>query len=73
MFVYEEDILEDDDNVFMGYLYVCDGNVVKSHMQGKVRDLKLTLKVKEVRRCNPFKRGIQDQMEPFILMRKKQS
>jgi hypothetical protein len=66
---YTEDVMEDDMNVFIGYLYVCDGEVVKSHMEGKVRDLKLTLKVKEVRTCNPFARGIQDQMEPFVLNR----
>jgi len=66
---YQEDVMDDNDNVFIGYLYICDGEPVNSPMEGKVRDLKLTLKVKEVRLCNPFKRGLEDRMMPFDLRR----
>jgi hypothetical protein len=62
---YEEDVMTDDMNVFIGYLYVCDGKVVKSHIEGDIRTLKLTLGVKEVRRCNINKRDLWDEAEEF--------
>lgn len=66
---YDESIMDDNHNIFIGYLYVCDGRVVKSHMEGKVRDLKLTLNVKEVKTCDIFGRKLMNLMEPFELRR----
>jgi hypothetical protein len=53
-----EPVLGDDYPVFAGYLYVVDGEVVSSHIEGNVKRLKAALKAKEVRRCDIVARGL---------------
>jgi len=66
---YDEDVMTDDMRVYIGYLYVCDGEVVKSHIEGDIKTLKLTLGVKEVRHCNIIGRRLDDQMESIFVER----
>lgn len=47
-----ERILDDDYPVFWDYLYVCDGKVIRSDIQGNVKDLKRNLKCIEVKNCD---------------------
>lgn len=47
-----EPILEDDYPVYFDYLYVCDGKVIRSVIQGTVKDLKRDTNTQEVRRCD---------------------
>lgn len=47
-----EPILDDDYPVYWDYLYVADGKVVRSDIQGTVRGLKADLNAKEIRRCD---------------------
>jgi len=47
-----EKILENDYPVYWDYLYVCDGVVVRSDVQGTVLDLKRDRKCKEVMSCD---------------------
>jgi hypothetical protein len=53
-----EPILEDDYPVFVSYFYVVDGKVIRSPLEGRVRDLKREFKAKEIRRCAAVKRGL---------------
>jgi hypothetical protein len=58
---FDEPILSDDFPVHYDYLYVADGEVVKSDVQGTVLDLKRSLieqgiSCVEVRRCDIVKR-----------------
>ena len=48
----DEPILEDDYPVYWDYAYVVDGRVVKSDVQGTVRDMKRAYGAKEIRRCD---------------------
>lgn len=47
-----EPILADDYPVYCGYLYVADGKVVSSDIQGTAGRLKAYLKADEIRRCD---------------------
>jgi len=47
-----EKILENDYPVYWDYLYVCDGVVIRSDIQGTVLDLKRDRKCKEVTNCD---------------------
>ena len=53
-----EDVLPDDYPVFCMYCYVADGHVVRSMIQGTVRQLRADIAdtwgepVKEIRRCD---------------------
>ena len=53
-----ERVLEDDYPVYWDYLYVCDGKVIKSDIQGTVKDLKKDLRsyykleAKEITTCD---------------------
>jgi hypothetical protein len=53
-----EPILEDAYPVYWDYLYVADGEVVRSDIQGTVADLKRDLKAKEIRRCDMYARDL---------------
>lgn len=39
-----ERVLDDDYPVYMDYLYVCDGKVIRSDVEGTVKDLKRDLR-----------------------------
>lgn len=54
----DEPILPDDYPVYADYFYVVDGQVMRSDIVGRVRDLKRDKKAKEVRRCDAAKRGL---------------
>lgn len=56
-----ERILSDDYPVYFGYLYVCDGKIIKSDRDGNVGDLKSYHNAKEVTNCDIF--GRQDKGE----------
>lgn len=47
-----ENILEDSHPVFWEYLYITDGKLALSSIQGTVADLKKKLGATEIRRCN---------------------
>ncbi len=49
-----ETILEDSANVFWDYVYIADNKIIRSNIQGTVKDLKRDLKAKEIRRCDIF-------------------
>lgn len=53
-----EPLLPDDYPVFWDYLYVCDGKVIKSDIQGTVRELKDDFDCMEVKRCDLVGRGL---------------
>lgn len=53
-----EDILEDNYPVYLGYYYVVDGKVISSGIEGDVGRLKRNLNAKEIRRCNAVDRGL---------------
>lgn len=55
-----EPIYDNDATVVYGYVYVCDGKPRMSPVHGTVADLKLALKVKEVRRCDMMGRDLFD-------------
>jgi hypothetical protein len=48
----KEPILEDDYPVYAGYLYVCDGALYESELEGTVKTLKARKGFAEVRRCD---------------------
>ena len=52
----DEPILEDDYPVYYGYVYVADGKVKRSDIEGNVARLKAYLKATEIRRCDIFGR-----------------
>jgi len=52
MTTLNEPILENDYPVYWDYLYVCDGKVIRSDIQGTVIDLKRDLKCKEIKSCD---------------------
>lgn len=47
-----ESELSNDYPVYWDYLYVCDGKVIKSNIQGTVMDLKRDTKAKVVTNCD---------------------
>lgn len=51
-----ETVLDDDYPVFWEYLYIADGQLLKSPIQGTVRDLKRAERIDEVRRCELIER-----------------
>jgi predicted GNAT superfamily acetyltransferase len=64
----KERILDDDHPVYFGYLYVCDGVVVSSDVQGTVRDLRYDLRdyykmaAEVITTCDVFGRGLQHRL-----------
>lgn len=55
---FDEPILEGNYPVYPGYLYVVDGDVVASEIDGDVNRLKTCLKANEVRRCDMAARNL---------------
>jgi len=55
-----EEILPDNYPVNWDFLYVCDGKVVRSNIQGTVRTLKQDVQCTEVRNCEIGKRNLWD-------------
>lgn len=59
-----EEILEDDYPVYGEYIYLCDGDPIRSGVFGTVKDLKLYLKKNwnfkacQIRSCNLRERGL---------------
>lgn len=47
-----EPVLNDDYPVFVGYLYVADGRVIESPIEGGVLRLKTVAQAKVIRRCD---------------------
>lgn len=47
-----EPLLPDDYPVYANYLYVADGKVIRSDIEGDVRRLKRKLSATEIRRCD---------------------
>lgn len=48
-----EEILEDDYPIYWDYWYVVDGKPARSNWDGiTVKELKIRMKAKEIRRCN---------------------
>lgn len=56
MTTLKENVLPDDYPVYCGYLYVADGNVISSDIEGNVKRLKAYLGAKEIRNCDIFGR-----------------
>ena len=53
----DEDILEDDYPIYADYLYVADGNVVRSDYHGiTAREFRNRIGATELRRCDIFGR-----------------
>ena len=50
----EEVLLKNDYNIFMGFVYIVDGVLMRSPASGKVKDWKDICGVKEIRKCNLF-------------------
>lgn len=48
--------LDDDYPVYWDYVYLVDGKMVRSDIQGTVRDLKRATKATEIRNCDIFER-----------------
>jgi hypothetical protein len=48
----KERVLPDDYPVYYDYLYVADGKVVRSDIQGTIRHLKRDLNAKEIKSCD---------------------
>lgn len=48
----DEPVLPDDYPVYYDYLYVADGKVVRSDIEGTVKRLKVVINAKEIRRCD---------------------
>lgn len=48
----DEPVLDDSYPVYFDYLYVADGEVVSSNIEGTVRRLKARLGAREIRRCD---------------------
>lgn len=55
-----EPILEDDYPVYYTYLYLADGKVIRSEIEGTVKELKQNTGAKEIRRCDFVERLKQD-------------
>lgn len=51
-----ENVLPNDYSVYPGYLYVCDGEVVRCNIEGTVSDLKFYTGSKEIKNCDIFGR-----------------
>ncbi len=49
---YDEPVLADDYPVYCGYLYVADGRVIVSDIEGDVARLKRDTGAREIRRCD---------------------
>lgn len=64
----DEKQLTDDYPVYSFYFYVCDGEVVRSYIEGTVADLKKDLreyegkKAKIITSCDIIERGLSDQV-----------
>jgi len=54
----EEDVLDDDYPVHVGFYYVADGEVIRSEISGDVLALKFSLGALEIRRCNMAARNL---------------
>jgi hypothetical protein len=52
----KETVCDDDYNVYFDYVYIADNKLIRSNIQGTVRDLKRDLGAKEIRRCEVIKR-----------------
>ncbi len=51
-FLNNEEVLPEDHFVGLDYVYIADGKIVKSTIEGTVRDLKRVLKAREIRNCS---------------------
>lgn len=54
-----ETVLDDSYPVFCDYLYIVDGRLTRSDVQGTVRDLRRDLKASEVRRFDVSARTLE--------------
>lgn len=54
----DEPVLENDYPVYPGYLYVADGEVVQSPVEGNVRRLERAVNATEIRRCDMAARDL---------------
>ena len=55
---YKEEVLPDDYPIYPEYYYLIDGKPQRSNIMGRVSDLKLAFKCKEVRRCDMVARKL---------------
>lgn len=55
---FDEPELEDDYPVYPSYFYIADGTVIRSPIDGTVRELKRALKVHVIRRCDTVARDL---------------
>jgi len=55
----QERVLDNDYPVYWDYIYVADGKVVRSDIQGTVSDLKRDLKAEVITTCDYFGRGLE--------------
>lgn len=53
-----EPILQNEYPVYLGYFYICDGEVQVAPMDGDVSTLKEILECREVRRCDIVARNL---------------
>lgn len=63
----KERVLEDDYPVKVGFLYVADDKVIESDITGTVMELKMLLKVKEIKNCDIGGRDLWDLYKPLIV------
>ena len=57
---YQERVLEDDYPIYAGYLYVVDGQPMRSMVTTTALDFKNRLKAKEVKSCDIVGRKLQE-------------
>jgi hypothetical protein len=63
-----ERVLEEDYPVYVGYLYVCDGEVISSDVEGTIKDLRRDLRdyykmeANVITSCDIFGRRLQNRL-----------
>lgn len=57
-----EPILQNDYQIYAGYMYVADSEVIKSDVFGTVKDLKIKYGYGEIRRCDIKSRNLFNEM-----------
>jgi hypothetical protein len=55
---FKEEVLDDNYQVYMDYLYVADGKVIRSDISGKVWKLKQLLNATEIKSCDTVGRNL---------------
>lgn len=65
--VLDEPILEDDYPMYVGYLYVKDGEVIQNFKDMTVKSFKIKTGAKEVRRCDIYGRIDQKKAQEEIV------